>query len=151
MALETFALSALNALFWPVTQLSVAALFVRLPLPAAPAVEGAKAQERALEGVFAVRRWKDLLPDGARMIGYGFSKRHLRSSRSADLREYARECVRGERAHACMLACGLIPALYNPPWAAAVMFMAGAFLNLPCLVSQRYNRLRIARMLAARG
>ncbi|MBN2576764.1 MAG: hypothetical protein JXP73_19530, partial [Deltaproteobacteria bacterium] len=57
------------------------------------------------------------------------------------------ETVRAELAHLVMLAHAPLFLLINPPWAAAVMVAFGALVNLPCMVTQRYNRILLDRKL----
>lgn len=97
-----------------------------------------------------VRRWKDLLPDGATWFEGGFPKARLQSHDEAYLRRFAAEARRGELAHAVMLCFIPLFFTYNPPWASAVMTVVGLVLNVPCLLTQRYNRHRLRSLLRNR-
>ena len=48
-----------------------------------------------------------------------------------------------------MLAHAPIFLVWNPPWASAVMVGFGLLSNLPPIVAQRYNRIRLAQAIAA--
>ena len=73
---------ALNAVGWPVIQLGLAWAWTRLPgeylnpPTALPFEEKGQFYQKA----FHVRRWKDLLPDGASWLGGGFAKATLQPS-----------------------------------------------------------------------
>ena len=46
------------------------------------------------------------------------------------------------------MACGPLFVLWNPPAVAAVMVAYGVVVNAPFIAIQRFNRLRIGRILA---
>ena len=93
-----------------------------------------------------VRRWKHLLPDAAPWFG-GFAKRNLRSADPAFLRTFRVETCRGEAAHYAQIITISLFVLWTP-WPAAALIVVYAFLsNLPCIVLQRHNRLRLERIL----
>jgi glycosyl-4,4'-diaponeurosporenoate acyltransferase len=93
-----------------------------------------------------IRRWKHLLPDGARWMGGTFSRK-LESRTPPHLCRFSIETRRSEIAHWLMLACAPIFFLWNPPWARIVMVLYAAAANLPCIVVQRYNRRIVERLL----
>ena len=98
---------------------------------------------------FAIRRWKDALPEAGAMFAGGVSKRHL--SRSVDgLAAFAVETRRAELAHWFPLAMSPVFALWNRPLVAALMVVYGVGINVPFIAVQRYNRARVARSLARR-
>lgn len=89
--------------------------------------------------LFAVKRWKKLLPDGAAWFG-GFSKKRLQSRNPHYLFDFVAETRRAEASHwASFLLCPLYM-LYNPPWAAAIMIGYTVIANFPCILAQRVNR-----------
>lgn len=97
-----------------------------------------------------VHRWKRFLPEGGTVFG-DFDKRALRGWAPTDLNRYQRETRRAELAH--WLAIGALPlfVLWNPPMLWPAMALYAAAVNVPCIASQRYNRLRISRVLARRA
>lgn len=97
-----------------------------------------------------IRRWKDRLPEAGALFPGGVSKRHLPGGRSG-LERYAAESRRAELAHWWALAAGPSFALVNRPLATALLVTYGVAVNLPFIAIQRYNRLRINRVLAARA
>lgn len=144
--LPTIWVVVLNVLLWPVIQLGLAWIFTRLPArwfypPPGPLPgETAEFYQRALR----IRRWKDRLPDGAAWLNGGFSKATLAKRDAAYLERFAVETWRGECCHLAAIAATSVFFLWNPLWADGVMLIYAVVANLPCIVAQRYNRLRLA-------
>jgi glycosyl-4,4'-diaponeurosporenoate acyltransferase len=144
--LPTFAVLALNIAGWPVIHLSVAWAFTRLPNRMFEG-GGKLLKPRAAEAKFytnalRIRAWKSLLPDAAPWLN-GVPKRNLKSRDAEYLKSFIVETRRGEAAHWTMMFVGPVFLLWNPPWADAVMIAYAIAANLPCIVTQRYNRLRL--------
>ena len=102
-----------------------------------------------------VTTWKDRLPEAGALFRGGFSKRAARHDR-AHLEELLVATRRAERAHWAILALAptfflWIPAFAMPWWLATTMFAYGVVANVPCIVVQRYNRGRLARILSPRS
>ena len=94
-----------------------------------------------------VRAWKDRLPDAGSWLPGGFGKRRLCGRSFAELECFAREARRGELVHWSAIAALPLFTLWNS-WPG--MFVNAAYAiaaNLPCIIAQRYNRARIARVL----
>ena len=98
--------------------------------------------------VFGVRRWKRLLPDGAALFKGGFPKSRLRAGDPAYLARFARETCRGEAVHWAVLASSGLFFIWNPWWAGLIMVVYGLAANVPCILTQRYNRIRLLRLAA---
>jgi len=142
----------LNVAGWPFVQLGLAWLFTRMPV-AWFDPPGQCAWEQG--GSFyelrcGVKHWKDRLPDGAAWFGGGFAKGSLAGRDPAYLRRFIRETWRGELCHWFALGCAPVFFLWNPWWADLVMVVYAVTANLPCILAQRYNRLRLRRLLANR-
>jgi len=146
--LPTWLVIGLNVAGWPVIQLALAWLFIRMPEQWFHPGEGFSWERtgRFYEGTFGIKRWKDRLPDAARWFEGGFAKGALTRRDSGYLERFIRETWRGELCHWCALCLAPVFALWNPPWAVAVMLGCGVLLNLPCILAQRYNRLRLRRL-----
>jgi len=142
-------IAALNVAGWPLIQLTLAWFFTRLPVACFNPPSGAAWEQggRFYERGFAIKRWKDRLPDAARWFGGGFAKGALAEDSPDYLRRFVRETWRGELCHWAALACAPVFLLWNPWWADLVMVACGLALNLPCILAQRYNRLRLQRLL----
>ena len=96
---------------------------------------------------FAVRRWKDRLPDAGAFFG-GISKRRLRGT---TLEVFLIETRRAEIVHWGLLACAPLFALWNPPLLTGAMLFFALIANGPCLVVQRFNRARLLRLVSHRS
>lgn len=145
-------LIAINALGWLIVQLSIAAIFIRMPVrffSRDSRLYYVHPRELNLyRNVVHIRRWKHLLPDGASWLG-GTSHKKQRVSRDPHfLHHIVIETRRSEAAHWLMLACCPIFFLWNPPRAWPILALYAAAANLPCIVAQRYNRHSAQRMLA---
>lgn len=142
----------LNVAGWPVIQLSLAWLFTQLPTTWFQPGPGHAWEQvgRLYERVFGIRSWKDWLPDGVLWVGGTFPKGALAGTDPEYLRRFIRETWRGELCHWVTLGCTPLFYLWNPVWADLVMSGYAVATNLPCILAQRYNRLRLRRLLARR-
>jgi len=141
----------LNILGWPLIQLTFARLFLLLP-DALFAEDSWLTRERRFEQngqlyrrFLLIQQWKGLLPDGASWLG-GRSKR-LTGRSFMSRATFAIETRRAEIAHWCMVLCAPVFYLWNPRWACLVMTLYGFAANLPCILVQRANRMKIERIL----
>ena len=100
--------------------------------------------------VFRIRRWKRRLPEAGDVFPGGFHKAHLLHADDEHLRRHVRETRRAEAAH--WLAVGVAPLffLWNPWYAGVVVQVYAVLVNGPCILAQRYNRIRLERVLARR-
>ncbi len=149
---EVILLVSVNILAWLVIHLSVPWIFTRMPA-AWFRPEGRLFRPRLWEGdgrvyqsLFRVRRWKGLLPDGAALFRGGFRKKTLRSRDPVYLERFRVETCRGEAVHWTVLAAAGLFFIWNRPAAGAAMVAYGTAANLPCIIVQRYNRLRLGRV-----
>ena len=105
---------------------------------------------RLYERGLRVRAWKHRLPDGADILPWrGFPKRQLEQRSVAYLDRFARETCRAELTHILTMIWAPLFFLWNPVWVGFVMIGYALAENLPLIVAQRYNRIRLARILAA--
>ena len=110
---------------------------------------------RTYDRLLWIKAWKDRLPEAGALFRDGFSKRRARHDR-AYLHELQVATRRAERAHWAILALSptfflWIPAFGMPWWLAVVMVGYGVVANVPCILVQRYNRGRFARILSPRS
>lgn len=138
---------ALNCIGWPVIQLGLAWLFTRMPAAWFRAPGAADFEPWVYDEMFHVKRWKDRLPDAAAWFGGGFSKRSLEEINPAYLCRFIQETWRGELCHWCALAFVPIFFLWNPWWGDLVILAYALTANLPCILAQRHNRIRLRRLL----
>ncbi|MGH9065466.1 MAG: hypothetical protein ACRD0L_16135 [Acidimicrobiales bacterium] len=94
-----------------------------------------------------IRRWKHWLPDAGAVFAGGMAKRHLGERSPAHLARFALETRRTELNHWMALALAPAFALWNPPPAMPVIVFYALASNLPCIAAQRYNRIRLVRVL----
>ena len=93
-----------------------------------------------------IRRWKDRLPEAGALFPGGVSKRRAGGRSPEALRRFAVETRRAELTHWWVMALGPFFVLWNPPALAAVMVAYAVAANLPCIMIQRFNRARVARL-----
>lgn len=99
---------------------------------------------------WAIRRWKDLLPEAGAVFAGGVDKRRLPPAAAGGLGRFVIETRRAELAHWMTAAPAPLFVLWNPLPVAAVMVVYAVVVNVPCIAALRYNRARIARIEAAR-
>lgn len=139
---------ALNFIGWPAIQVGLAWLFTRMPEEWFRAPGNLAGEGWLYRHVLHVRRWKNRLPDAAGWFSGGFAKRSLATAEPNYLKRFIRETWRGELCHWCAFAFLPVFFLWNPWWADLVCLAYVAAANLPCIVAQRHNRLRLRKLLA---
>ncbi len=139
----------LNVAGWLLIQLGLAWAFTRMSVEwfVSPSVHAWEQRGRIYERVFAIKRWKDSLPDGARWFAGGFAKGELSGQGTKYWQRFIRETWRGELCHWCAMACAPVFFLWNPLWGDAIIVAYAIAANLPCILVQRYNRARLYRVL----
>lgn len=143
----------LNCISWPIIQFGLAWLFTRLPDSwfHPPKQRAEKLESWLYQRFFQVHRWKANLPDAAAWFGGGFAKSALATSEASYLERFIRETWRGELCHWCALACLPMFFLWNPIWANWVMTIYAISANAPCILAQRFNRIRLRRLLTRKS
>jgi glycosyl-4,4'-diaponeurosporenoate acyltransferase len=141
--------------FWGLYQTVIPVLCLRIPMGALDCTRGiyrTREWEHAgfYKRTFSVGRWKHLLPDGAAISRKGFRKRKLVSTDPAYLERFLAESCRAELTHWLAILPFWIFGFWAPPVIIPMMLVYALVANLPCIVTQRYNRLRIALLLERR-
>jgi glycosyl-4,4'-diaponeurosporenoate acyltransferase len=103
------------------------------------------------DNIFFVKTWKGILPDGAALFTKGFRKRRLKGINKDYVRTFVAETCRSEAVHWVTMAFAPVFFLWNPRWVGVVMIGYALLANLPCIVTQRYNRFRLERLLSKMG
>ena len=98
--------------------------------------------------MFAIKPWKDKLPDAARLFSGGFAKANLKTATPEYLERFLRETWRGEVVHWLALLALPLFAIWNPWWGVLVNAAVAMAVNFPCILALRYNRARFQRLLA---
>lgn len=141
-----------NIAAWLIIHFSISYLFTMLPDRWFDGLRyTASSKELTFyDRVLHIRRWKNKLPDGGGWIGQGFKKHQIQRSDTLYLHQYQREAYRGEWCHYISILPVPLFFLWNMPHVAWGMVMYAAAANVPCILSLRYNRARIVRILNRR-
>jgi glycosyl-4,4'-diaponeurosporenoate acyltransferase len=107
-------------------------------------------QSRLYERLLKIKKWKSWLPDGAEVSRRAFKKKHLQTSDSAYIQVFIRETCRAEILHWIIFIFGFVFFIWNPWYVGIIMIVYAGITNLPCILTQRYNRIRLKRLLLAR-
>ena len=103
---------------------------------------------RIYERLFGLKSWKKRLPDGAAIFKEGFEKKHLKNLDNVYLDNFIRETCRAELTHWIVLLLGPFFLIWNLWWVGIVMIIYSISANMPCIITQRYNRIRLKRVYA---
>jgi glycosyl-4,4'-diaponeurosporenoate acyltransferase len=106
---------------------------------------------RWYDRVLHIKQWKDRLPEGGSFFKGGFAKRSVAGGDAYVMQRFVAETRRAEYAHWVMMFGGVLFVAWNPWWADVFNLLLGVAINVPCLLVQRYNRLRLQRVLTRRG
>lgn len=141
-------LIAINVLGWPIIQLGLAWGFTRLPASSfhPPRAVGFEGDGSFYQNAFRIRAWKDRLPDAATWFSGGFAKARMQQLTPTYLDRFILETWRGELCHWSALAFTPLFFLWNPWWGNLIMVTYVLSANLPCILAQRYNRIRLIRL-----
>ncbi len=102
--------------------------------------------------VFRIRKWKGNLPDGSRFFRYrGFYKTRMEEVSPEYMIAFMLETCRAELTHWVIMLFAPLFFLWNPLWVGFFMILYAAVENLPLIMAQRYNRLRLRRFLRRKG
>jgi len=96
--------------------------------------------------IFRLKKWKKRLPDGAALFKKGFKKKHLNGLDEVYLDNFIRETCRAELTHWIMFLLSPVFFIWNIWWVGIVMIVYAILVNLPCIIIQRYNRIRLKRI-----
>jgi glycosyl-4,4'-diaponeurosporenoate acyltransferase len=98
---------------------------------------------------FKVKQWKELLPDGAAVSKSGFRKKRLGNNDAAYIRRFILETCRAELTHWVIFVFSITFFIWNDWWIGLIMIAYAIIVNLPCVITQRYNRIRLKRVYEA--
>lgn len=102
---------------------------------------------RLYKKILFVHLWKKFLPDAGQNLNLGFKKKHLSGDDQKTLSKYLLETKRAEAAHLLNFLFLPVYLIWNPWWGFLLSFAVLFLLNFPCIVVQRYNRIRFARII----
>lgn len=101
---------------------------------------------KTYRSLLKVKKWKRLLPDGVAAFKGGFKKKHLENADARYLERHVLETCRAEFTHWVILLFALIFFVWNDWWIGLIMVAYGLATNMPCIIAQRYNRMRLKRV-----
>ena len=101
---------------------------------------------RIYKSLFKFKKWKRFLPDGVAVFKGGVRKNHLRNADGASLQSFIVETCRAEFTHWVIFLFTFIFFVWNDWWIGLIMVVYGLATNMPCIIAQRYNRMRLERM-----
>ncbi|WLR47403.1 glycosyl-4,4'-diaponeurosporenoate acyltransferase [Halobacillus litoralis] len=102
-----------------------------------------ESQDKVYERL-GVKKWKDRLPEARKWFRREKSAAHLR--RSSQWERFEKQTNRSELSHWMQMLAAPFFFLFNPPWAGWIMVAYALLFNLPFIIVQRYNRVRLMRM-----
>lgn len=154
--LDNWAMVGIDIVVWGAVHAGTGYLAHRLPAPFCERetwLTDTRRWERSgrVWKILRVHAWKDRLPEAGDVFDGGVSKRSLPGLDDAGLRQFAASTRRAEIAHWSAAACSPVFILWNPVWISAVMVVYGLAVNAPFIAIQRYNRLRVSRVLERRA
>jgi glycosyl-4,4'-diaponeurosporenoate acyltransferase len=91
--------------------------------------------------------WKHVLPDGAALFESGFKKKYLQEYTLAYFQDFRQETCRAELTHWIVFSISLIFFIWNIWWVGIIMIIYAFSANMPCIITQRYNRIRLNRVI----
>ncbi len=96
--------------------------------------------------ILKIQKWKHKLPDGASAYKSGFRKKNIESYQTDYLYKFIIETGRAEIMHWLEILPFFIFGLWSPTYVIWIMLAYGLIVNLPCIITQRYNRPRLVRI-----
>jgi glycosyl-4,4'-diaponeurosporenoate acyltransferase len=120
------------------------------PQAGGPRHETGRPANRALrhfETRLAIRRWKPWIPDAGDALPGGVRKASLVGRDPRALRRLLLETRRAELVHWALWPVWMVTCLWLPPAGVLINLAFATLFNLPCLLLQRYTRLRLQLIL----
>jgi len=142
----------INIVVWFAIHVSISFLMTRRPLASFDAdnwlyrQRGWEKNGRIYEKFFQLKSWKRKLPDGAAIFKDGFQKKKLKETSQEYFQEFIRETCRAELIHWIVFLFGFIFFVWNIWWVGIVMIIYATIVNMPCVITQRYNRIKLRRI-----
>ena len=93
-----------------------------------------------------VKEWKEFLPDGAKLFKSGFQKKRLKEKNEQYFSEFVLETKRAELTHYVSFLPLCFFFIWNPIEAFLLIIIYGVLANAPCIIVQRYNRIRFGKI-----
>jgi glycosyl-4,4'-diaponeurosporenoate acyltransferase len=152
--LPTFWTIVIDFIAWFIIHIGVVAMMVTIPakhfnpnhwLYRSRKWEG---EGKVYEDGFKIKKWKQHLPDGARVLGrLGFQKKQLNNKSMEYFEAFQIETCRAELTHWMIILFAPFFFLWNRPGVGLFMIFYALLENIPFIIAQRYNRHRFKRLL----
>ncbi|MGK7379179.1 glycosyl-4,4'-diaponeurosporenoate acyltransferase [Planococcus sp. 1R117A] len=97
--------------------------------------------------LFRIKGWKGHLPDGSMFFPSAYNKQALHGHDSPSLAEFVVESRRAELTHWLVMLPAPLFWLWNPAGAFWMNVAYAFFFNIPFIITQRYNRPRLERLI----
>ena len=150
--LPTFITIPIDVVAWFLIHMGVSYIMSRQPLTSFNSKSwlyrkrGWEKNGRFYEKLFRLKSWKRRLPDGAAIFKNGFEKKRLKGTNKDYLDAFIRETCRAELTHWIVFLFGPLFFIWNLWWVGIIMILYAAIANIPCIITQRYNRIRLQRI-----
>lgn len=152
--LPTFWTILIDIAVWFVIHMGVVFFAVRIPIPFFNP-NGFLYKPRGWEKggalyrkFFKINRWKEHVPDGARLLkDRGFPKKRLKETGNDYLYDFLLETCRAELTHWIIILFAPFFFMWNRFWVGMIMILYAVAENIPLIMVQRYNRCRFRRIM----
>ena len=101
---------------------------------------------KSYKSLLRVKKWKRFLPDGVAVFKGAFRKSHFENANTPYVQRVIVETCRAEFTHWIILLFALIFFVWSDWWIGLIMVAYGLATNMPCIIAQRYNRIRLRRI-----
>lgn len=148
--LSTLALILVNIFAWLIFHVSISYICLRLPdsfYQSKKSEVNNRKRELYLYESLRIRKWKTILPDGGDVFKGGFRKKELKTLSSSYLQKFIVETRRAEVTHWLLIPPSILFFIWNPITIGITMIGYALIVNLPFILIQRYNRLRLKPLL----
>ncbi|MCA0174108.1 glycosyl-4,4'-diaponeurosporenoate acyltransferase [Bacillus sp. RAR_GA_16] len=148
--LSTLVLIMVNIFAWLIIHVSISYICLRLPDSFYQSKKSGinnRKQELHLYERLRIRKWKTILPDGGDVFKGGFRKKELRTLSSSYIQKFIVETRRAEVTHWLLIPPSILFFVWNPISIGFIMIGYALIVNLPFILIQRYNRLRLKPLL----
>lgn len=145
---------AIDFIVWFIIHIGVVSMMVRIPAwhfdPNHWLYRSRRWERKGnvYQEVFKIKKWKQHLPDGARILGrLGFQKKQLNDKSAEYFGAFLMETCRAELTHWMIILFAPFFFLWNRPGVGLFMIFYALLENVPFIIAQRYNRYRFKRLL----
>ncbi|WP_226658068.1 glycosyl-4,4'-diaponeurosporenoate acyltransferase [Pseudalkalibacillus hwajinpoensis] len=148
--LTTLSLIIVNIFAWLLIHVSISYICLRLPDSFYQSKKsGVNDRNRELHVYesLRIRKWKTILPDGGDVFKGGFRKKELKTLSSSYIQKFIVETRRAEVTHWLLIPPSILFFVWNPISIGFIMIGYALVVNLPFILIQRYNRLRLKPLL----